>query len=172
MEDLNLNSEITGVQETDIQLMLGAFFGTLQYSIIKIWREHLTTSDYVRHIAAEEYYKGMIDKIDALVESYQAEHEILYMRYYSDDLVSPDLYITDYLQEIKKMLEKNKIFFNNEGQSIIDGMLELVGSVLYKMRKLTGTSDSPVPCECPTDVCPDKDDCPCEPLGKYLVSEY
>ena len=47
------------------------FFGTLQQSVVEEWRKHLKTSKYSKHMALDEFYTEMPEKVDKLIEDYQ-----------------------------------------------------------------------------------------------------
>ena len=50
-------------------MTIGEFFGTLQDSITKEWREHLKTDKYSNHMCLNDFYEEMPEKIDALYQS-------------------------------------------------------------------------------------------------------
>ena len=45
-------------------------FGTLQQSTVASWRKHLRTAKYSKHMALDEFYKEMPEKVDALIEAW------------------------------------------------------------------------------------------------------
>ena len=45
-------------------------FGTLQQSVVSTWRKHLRTAKYAKHIALNEFYEDMPEKVDALIEAW------------------------------------------------------------------------------------------------------
>ena len=45
-------------------------FGTLQMSVVAGWRKHLRSAKYSKHMALDEFYKEMPDKVDDLIEAW------------------------------------------------------------------------------------------------------
>ena len=41
-------------------------FGTLQMSVVATWRKHLRSAKYSKHMALDEFYKEMPEKVDDL----------------------------------------------------------------------------------------------------------
>ena len=55
----------------------GTFIGTLMQSRNQAHIYHLQTSSFAQHKALQEYYEGIVDLIDGLVESFQGRYGIL-----------------------------------------------------------------------------------------------
>ena len=45
-------------------------FGTLQQSVVSTWRKHLRTAKYAKHMALNDFYEDMPEKVDALIEAW------------------------------------------------------------------------------------------------------
>jgi len=56
---------------------MNEYVGTLMQSRNQTHIFHLQTSSYAKHVALQEYYEGIIDLIDSLVEAYQGKYDIL-----------------------------------------------------------------------------------------------
>lgn len=99
---------------------------------------HLQTESYPEHKALNEYYDGIVDIIDGLVESYQGKYGII-KGYKSYDLVeykSTDTtikYLKDLCGKIEKLRDCCK---DSYIQNQIDTVCELINSTLYKLRFL------------------------------------
>jgi len=99
---------------------------------------HLQTESYPEHKALNEYYDGIVDIIDGLVESYQGKYGII-KGYKSYDLVeykSTDTtikYLNDLCGKVEKLRDCCK---DSYIQNQIDTVCELINSTLYKLRFL------------------------------------
>lgn len=110
------------------------FFGTLQESITAEWRKHLQTNKYSKHVALDDFYKSMPEKVDALIEAYQADNDIVkdYKCILKDDMDA-----IEYLQELKKITkEGRRLLKSSELESLTDDILSLIDSTLYKLKHL------------------------------------
>lgn len=123
-------------------MTVGELFGTLQASVTEQWREHLQSGNHAEHVILDEYYKEMPELIDALIEAYQADHDIV--KDYSDTLDGQDLSPVEYLTQLKELtLEGREIMDSPELESLCDDILTLIDSVLYKLKNLVKESHEP-----------------------------
>jgi hypothetical protein len=99
---------------------------------------HLQTKSFAEHKALNEYYDGIGDIIDGIIESYQGKYDII-EGYKSYDLVnykSPEATIK-YLNELDGKVEKLRNCCKDSFiQNQIDNVNELINSTLYKLRFL------------------------------------
>jgi hypothetical protein len=99
---------------------------------------HLQTESYPEHKALNEYYDGIVEIIDGLVESYQGKYGII-KGYKSYDIVeyksteSTIKYLKDLCSKIEKLRNCCK---DSYIQNQIDTVCELINSTLYKLRFL------------------------------------
>jgi hypothetical protein len=99
---------------------------------------HLQTESYPEHKALNEYYDGIVDIIDGLVESYQGKYGII-KGYKSYDIVeyksteSTIKYLKDLCGKVEKLRDCCK---DSYIQNQIDTVCELINSTLYKLRFL------------------------------------
>lgn len=99
---------------------------------------HLQTKSYPEHIALNEYYGGIGDLIDGIIESYQGKYDII-QGYKSYDLVnyksteSTIKYLKDLDGRVQKLRGCCKDTYI---QNQIDNVNELINSTLYKLRFL------------------------------------
>lgn len=116
-------------------MTFGEFFGTLQDSVTGAWRKHLQTDKYSSHMALDEYYKEMPEKVDALIEAYQADNDLV--ENYKNLLNAEDYNPISYLEEIKKITTEGRQMLNDtELESLCDDILTLIDSTLYKLKHL------------------------------------
>lgn len=115
-------------------MTIGEFFGTLQDSITKEWREHLKTDKYSNHMCLNDFYEEMPEKIDALIEAWQADNDIV------DDyknVLDEDLDALQYMEALKQhTLEGRKMMTSPELESLCDDILSLIDSTIYKLKHL------------------------------------
>ena len=99
---------------------------------------HLQTESYPEHKALNEYYDGIVDIIDGLVESYQGKYGIIkgYKSYNIDEYKSTESTIK-YLKDLCSKIEKLRSCCKDSYiQNQIDAACELINSTLYKLRFL------------------------------------
>lgn len=99
---------------------------------------HSQTESYPEHKALNEYYDGIVDIIDGLVESYQGKYGII-KGYKSYDIVeyksteSTIKYLKDLCGKVEKLRDCCK---DSYIQNQIDTVCELINGTLYKLRFL------------------------------------
>lgn len=99
---------------------------------------HLNTRSYAKHKALQGFYEGIIDLADGFAEAYQGRHGLigpisLMSAKKTGNVVE---FLQDQLAEIEKcrydVCEKD----DTPLQNLIDGIIELYLSTLYKLRFL------------------------------------
>lgn len=118
-------------------MTIGEFFGTLQECITAGWRAHLQTSKYSKHMALDEFYKEMPEKVDALIEAYQADNEVV--TGYANLFRADDYNALEMLRALKDLVVKGRKEFctTTSLESLADDVLNLIDSTIYKVSKLT-----------------------------------
>lgn len=99
---------------------------------------HLQTKSYAEHKALNDYYDGIVDLVDGLVESYQGKYGIIsgYKSYDITEYKSTETTIK-YLSELcDKVTKLRKCCDDSWIQNQIDNVCELINSTLYKLRFL------------------------------------
>ena len=99
---------------------------------------HLQTKSYAEHKALNEYYDGIVDLVDGLVESYQGKYDILkgYKSYDIEEYKGTESTIK-YLKGLcDKVTKLRKCCDDSDIQNQIDTVCELINSTLYKLRFL------------------------------------
>jgi hypothetical protein len=107
---------------------------TLLHSVTNTHVLHLQTSSYSEHKALEEYYTKIDKLVDSLVETYQGSHEILKnypMHNTFRQGTSARRYMTYLRGEVNR---KRSLFPGTELQNILDEIVELINSTLYKLK--------------------------------------
>ena len=113
------------------------YVGTLMQSRNQAHIYHLQTTSFAQHKALQEYYEGIIDLVDGLVESYQGQYGIL--RGYKmagtikeDD--NPALYfegLCKFVDTVKASLPQDSFLVNQ-----YDEVSALIQSTKYKLKFL------------------------------------
>lgn len=113
-------------------------FGTLQQSIIAEWREHLKTSKYSSHMALDEFYKEMPEKVDALIEAYQGINHTK-VENYKCIIKAEDHDALSYLNTLHDVVKEGRELMNGESEleSLVDDCLSLIDSTIYKLEQLS-----------------------------------
>lgn len=118
------------------------FLGTLQQSSVETWREHLKTNKYSAHMALDEFYKEIPEKVDTLIEDYMGVYGKL--DEYKNVMTTEKTEAVDYLKNLRvfvldsreKLIDKN----DTELWSDIDDIVSLIDSTLYKLKELKESS--------------------------------
>lgn len=110
------------------------FFGTLQESITAEWRKHLQTDKYSAHMALDDFYKEMPEKVDALIEAYQADNDVV--KDYKN-VLDEGMDALEYLEALKKLTKEGReLLGSSELESLTDDILGLIDSTIYKLKHL------------------------------------
>ena len=116
-------------------------FGTLQQAVVGSWRKHLRTAKYGKHEALDEFYKEMPEKVDALIEAWMGANGKKIGEF--DNLLKSANYNTlSYLKELKKICKQGYSILgdNDELKSLLDDIVNLINSTLYKVKELSESS--------------------------------
>ena len=116
-------------------------FGTLQQSVVAEWRKHLKTSKYSKHMALDEYYKEMLEKVDKLIEDYMG-HNKEKLNDYKNVLDAEDYNALEYLETLHELVESGRSLLGgaSELESDLDDILGCIDSTSYKLRELDENS--------------------------------
>ena len=113
-------------------------FGTLQQSVVSGWRKHLRSAKYGKHMALDEFYKEMPEKVDALIEAWMGAHGKK-VGNYVNLLTSSNMNTLAYLKELKRVCKQGYALLeeNDELKSLLDDIVNLINSTLYKVKELS-----------------------------------
>lgn len=116
-------------------------FGTLQMSVVAGWRKHLKSAKYGNHIALQEFYEEMPDKVDALIEAWMGAHGKK-VGSFQNILSSSNLNTLKYLQELKRVCKEGYALMgeNEELKGLMDDIVNQINSTLYKVKELSESS--------------------------------
>lgn len=119
------------------------FFGTLQQSMVESWKSHLKTSKYSEHIALDEYYSSIVDKVDSLIENYMGTHEKL--EDYENLLTLDEYDSIEYFEQLRQIvIDGRELMDSPELESSTDDILGLIDTTLYKLKNLTESKITPL----------------------------
>ena len=120
---------------------MNEYVGTLMQSRNQTHIYHLQTTSYAKHIALQEYYEGIIDLIDGLVEAYQGKYEIIkdYKMIGTLDDMETEEDIVNYIEKIARYceLKREKLPQDNFLTNIYDDIDVLLRSTKYKLSQLS-----------------------------------
>ena len=113
-------------------------FGTLQQSVVGAWRKHLRTSKYSKHMALDEFYTEMPEKVDDLIEAWMGVNGRK-PKQFDNLLKSKNMNTLDYLKSLKKVVKEGYGLMNGEKEleALLDDIAELIDSTLYKVKELS-----------------------------------
>lgn len=113
-------------------------FGTLQMSVVAGWRKHLRSAKYGKHMALDEFYKEMPEKVDDLIEAYMGAYGKK-IGAFQNILSSSNMNTLKYLQELKKVCKEGYDLLddNEELEGLLDDIINLINSTLYKVKELS-----------------------------------
>lgn len=113
-------------------------FGTLQMSVVAGWRKHLRSAKYGKHMALDEFYKEMPEKVDDLIEAYMGAYGKK-IGAFQNILSSSNMNTLKYLQELKRVCKEGYDLLddNEELEGLMDDVINLINSTLYKVKELS-----------------------------------
>lgn len=112
-------------------------FGTLQQSVVATWRKHLRTAKYSKHMALNDFYEEMPEKVDALIEAWMGVNGKK-IKSYDNILQSKNMNTLSYLKELRKVVKQGYELMDGEAEleAKLDDIVELIDSTLYKVKEL------------------------------------
>jgi hypothetical protein len=132
-DDTNVEKSEGKVSGSFVDIVSGMLHSRTQIHIY-----HLQTKSFAVHKALNDYYDGVVDLFDGLVESYQGKHGIVedYKCDGYDNYSSVNSAI-EYLQKLDKTIEgSRKSIKESFIQNQIDTVQELIYSTIYKLKFL------------------------------------
>jgi hypothetical protein len=132
-DDTNVEKSEGKVSGSFVDIVSGILHSRTQIHIY-----HLQTKSFAVHKALNDYYDGVVDLFDGLVESYQGKHGIVedYKCDGYDNYTSVNSAI-EYLQKLDKTIESSRKSVKESFiQNQIDTVQELIYSTIYKLKFL------------------------------------
>jgi hypothetical protein len=113
-------------------------FGTLQQSVVAGWRKHLKTYKYSKHMALDEFYNEMPEKVDALIEAWMGVSGKK-ISSFTNILVSKNMGTLVYLKGLRRVVKQGYELMGGEAEleALLDDIVELIDSTLYKVKELS-----------------------------------
>lgn len=137
-ETTQIDDKNVEIPQTDISKFFSKLFESREMAHIY----HLQIQgegSYAGHIALNDYYDGILDLIDTLIEVYQGQYDIIE----NYDIINPDITLSkdkiDYFIELADFIKNNKNCILPEDThllSIVDEVLILIYKTLYKLKTL------------------------------------
>lgn len=111
------------------------FFSQVRQAATLMHYFHLTTPFYAAHVASQEFYEGLIPLIDKFIEAFNGRYGKL------ENFVPVKMQPADGLTIAVGLLQwidtnREQITDDSELQNIIDEVVGLVNSTIYKLRDL------------------------------------
>jgi hypothetical protein len=142
IEDDDTEDENDDNENDDVETSEGGGFKKIAEKLLhsrnQIHIFHLQTKSYAEHKALNDYYDGVLDLFDGLVESYQGKHGII-TNYQCDGFedYSSGEQVIQYLEDLEDSIESlRKSVKESYIQNQIDTVEELINSTLYKLKFL------------------------------------
>ena len=142
IEDDDTEEENDDNENDDVETSEGGGFKKIAEKLLhsrnQIHIFHLQTKSYAEHKALNDYYDGVLDLFDGLVESYQGKHGII-TNYQCDGFedYSSGEQVIQYLEDLEDSIESlRKSVKESYIQNQIDTVEELINSTLYKLKFL------------------------------------
>jgi len=100
---------------------------------------HLNTRSYAKHKALQEFYEEIVELADGFVEAYQGRHGLIGAIGLQSAKKTTNIveFLQDQLDEIEKCRYEVCEKTDTPLQNLIDGIIELYLSTLYKLRFLS-----------------------------------
>ncbi len=108
---------------------------TLLHSATNAHLMHFKTRSYSEHKALRQYYDGIVDLVDQLVESYQGKFGLV--EEYPNVYHSPKDPVK-YLESLQKFVAEGRqdLPQDSELQNIVDEIADLINTTTYKLKFL------------------------------------
>ena len=100
---------------------------------------HLNTRSYAKHKALQKFYENIIDVADSFAEAYQGRHGLIGPIGLQSAKKTTNVieFLENQLEEIEKCRYEVCEKTDTPLQNLIDGIVELYLSTLYKLRFLS-----------------------------------
>jgi len=99
---------------------------------------HLNTRSYAKHKALQEFYEEIVELADGFAEAYQGRHGLIGQIALGNNKKTANIveFLTAQLAEIEKCRYEICEQSDSPLQNLIDGIIELYLSTLYKLKFL------------------------------------
>lgn len=112
------------------------FFGRIFQSRDIAHLNHLGTKSFAAHKALNEYYDGIVDILDTLIEAYQGKYGIITIEIPGSKTNQIDS--IEFFNELGSYVktQKDVNFKDSELLNIVDEITSLIDTTLYKLKEL------------------------------------
>ena len=97
------------------EVTIGCFFGTLQESVTIVWRYHLKTRKYSTHKILKDFYDKALDIVDDLIEQWQGVHSVIEQPFINC-ITGDDKSSETYLYSLKGFIESNSHILGDDSE--------------------------------------------------------
>ena len=120
----------------NIQPTCGALMMELMHVRTNAHMLHLKTRSYAAHMALGSFYDELVDLVDSFAEAYQGRYGLLN---YPDVPFKQESDAIMMLKTVRRYIDDNRIGMvpDSELQNIIDEIVALIDSTLYKLEFLS-----------------------------------
>ena len=117
---------------------MSEFIGQLFLARDVVHSVHLNTRSYAKHKATQKFYENIIGLADALAEAFQGRYGLIGPISLSSAKKTSN--VIEFLEDQLKEIEDNRYKFCDEDdstlQQLVDNIIELYLTTLYKLRFL------------------------------------
>jgi glycerophosphoryl diester phosphodiesterase len=115
---------------------MALFAATLLHSSTNAHFEHWQTNSYSQHIALGEFYNGIIEVTDELVEAYMGIYGKI--KSFPDTYHKPTGEPLEYLKKLQAFVKeaRNNLPKDTEIVQLIDNIAQLIDTTIYKLQFL------------------------------------
>ena len=122
----------------EIEYTINNYLGTIQESVVSIWKYHLSTNKHYIHVELDTLYHQMLDYVDSVIEQYQGVIVgIVPATDYVNVLNVAEYDYLTYLQALRQfvIIGRKKVFSEEltEIWSTIDDIISALDSTIYKL---------------------------------------
>jgi hypothetical protein len=135
MKSMSVKKIIREQSESSSFVTLASY---LLHSQTQVHVFHLQTDSYAEHKALQDYYEAIDGLMDSLIEAYQGMNGIVeeYKSFPIKKYGGKEMIIS-YFENLKKIIDSNRESADGSHlQNIIDEIVELIASTLYKIKFL------------------------------------
>lgn len=130
------------IKESEPKFEMQALIGTLVMSTSFVHLLHLCNTNYSMHMALDQYYKEMPEKVDKLAETYLSTTKAAnFTVCIVPKSQCPVEYLTALLEFVYKYrrdkVDENKAIEAQSFGSLIDDIINLINTTLYKLKRLS-----------------------------------
>jgi hypothetical protein len=123
-------------QTTEAIIMVEQCISRLLHAVTLTHMYHLKSRSFSQHMALGSFYEGLDDLVDSLIEAYQGKYGLI--EDYETDAGEMPPSPLEYLIALNEYVAQSRTEFpqDSELQNIIDEIVALIDSTLYKLRFL------------------------------------